>query len=89
LPNYHLTILHKRKLNPTGWICTQAIPNEIHTIGDHIKKNRLKRRQFQYELAERFGVTLDTIRNWEQNRFPPHERTIPAIIAWLGYDPRT
>jgi len=89
LPFCHLTITAKKRQNPYRWKCTQVAQNEAHTIGDHIKCHRLKLRQFQYELADRFQVTLATIQNWENNRFPPHTRLIPAIIDWLGYNPRT
>ena len=89
LPFCHLTITAKKWQNPYRWKCTQVSQNEVHTIGDHIKRHRLKLRQFQYELADRFHVTLATIQNWENNRFPPHQRQFPAILEWLGYDPRT
>jgi DNA-binding transcriptional regulator YiaG len=88
LPFCHLTIKAHHTPYPIKFISMQRSPREIHTIGDHIRKARVERRQFQRDLAQRFHVTVDTVRNWEQNRIPPHKRSIPAIVAWLGYDPR-
>jgi len=48
----------------------------------------MERRQYQRDLAQQFHVTVDTVRNWEQNRIPPHKRNLPTIVAWLGYDPQ-
>ena len=87
-PFCHLTMKAKRTPYPIGFISVQRVPNEAHTIGDHIRKIRIERRQYQRNLATIFHVTVDTVRNWEQNRIPPHQRNIPAIVAWLGYDPQ-
>lgn len=34
------------------------------------------------------GVDTTTILNWEKGRASPELRYMPAIIAFLGYDPR-
>ncbi len=41
----------------------------------------------QKEVAERIGVTTDTITNWELNRTEPEIRCYPAIIEFLEYVP--
>jgi transcriptional regulator with XRE-family HTH domain len=64
------------------------IPTEPHTIGDHIRRERLARRMFQREVAEEIGVDTTSIFNWEGNRSSPEVRYMPAIIDFLGYDPR-
>ena len=78
----------KRVPYPNGFISLQRTPKEAHTIGDHIRKVRVERRQYQRNLAQQFSVTVDTVRNWEQNRIPPHKRNLPAIMDWLRYDPQ-
>lgn len=38
-------------------------------------------------MAARIGVWTSTINYWENNRFNPEVRYVPAIVALLGYDP--
>lgn len=59
----------------------------ISTIGDHIRTRRLDLGLFQKDVAERIGVTTDTITNWELNRTEPELRCYPGIIEFLGYVP--
>lgn len=63
------------------------MPTVLNTIGDHILKRRMELGILQSQLAERFGVEVDTIRNWERNRSRPTLRYRPAILEFLGYDP--
>jgi transcriptional regulator with XRE-family HTH domain len=62
-------------------------PNELKTIGDHLKKRRLDLKMLQKEIAERFGTTVCTVRNWEKNRSSPSLPFITKIIQFLGYVP--
>jgi transcriptional regulator with XRE-family HTH domain len=39
-------------------------------------------------VAKCIGVSVATVVNWERNRFVPELRYLPAIVAFLGYDPR-
>jgi transcriptional regulator with XRE-family HTH domain len=41
----------------------------------------------QGEVAQKVGVTLWTVINWERQRTTPGARMIPAIVRFLGYDP--
>jgi transcriptional regulator with XRE-family HTH domain len=41
----------------------------------------------QKEVAERFGTTVCTVRNWEKNHSRPSLIFIPKIIQFLGYVP--
>jgi len=59
----------------------------LNTLGDHIKKRRLKLSLLQRQLAERLGVKADTVLNWEHNRTRPTLRHLPKVTAFLGYDP--
>lgn len=58
------------------------------TVGEHVKRKRLQQHLFQKDLAKLFGVDLGSVRNWEQGIFQPAETSMPAIVKWLGYDPR-
>jgi transcriptional regulator with XRE-family HTH domain len=59
----------------------------LNTVGDHIRRRRLELNLVQRELAERIGVEVDTILNWEHNRSTPTLRHLPKVIAFLGYNP--
>jgi DNA-binding transcriptional regulator YiaG len=50
---------------------SKPYPKELKTTGDHLKKRRLELNMLQKELAERFGTTVCTVRNWEKNRSNP------------------
>ena len=62
-------------------------PNEINTLGDHIRTRRLDLKLLQKQVGEHIGVDGTTITNWERNATVPAIRYIPAIIQFLGYDP--
>jgi transcriptional regulator with XRE-family HTH domain len=59
----------------------------LNTINDHIKTRRLELKLLQREVAEHLGVKTDTILNWEHCRTKPTLRSLPRVIAFLGYDP--
>jgi site-specific DNA recombinase len=88
MPFCHLSITGKRPNLPFRWDISQPPVIEAVTFGDHIKRHRLKLRLFQYELAAYLGVQPCAIERWEGNHSKPHVRTLPAVIKWLGYDPR-
>ena len=57
------------------------------TLGGHIKKRRLTLGLTQKVAAQALGVNPWTILNWETGRFNPPIRAMPAILAFLGYNP--
>jgi transcriptional regulator with XRE-family HTH domain len=64
-----------------------AYPRELRTLGDHLRKKQLELKMLQKELADRFGTTVCTVRNWEKNRSNPSLPFIPKVIKFLGYVP--
>jgi transcriptional regulator with XRE-family HTH domain len=66
---------------------SKPYPKELKTLGDRLRKKRLDLKMLQKEVAERFGTTVCTIRNWEKNRSNPSLIFIPRIIQFLGYVP--
>lgn len=60
---------------------------EPRTLGQHVRKRRLKLRLTQKQLAERIGVNPWTILNWEKGHTEPPIQSMPAIVRFLGYDP--
>jgi DNA-binding XRE family transcriptional regulator len=65
----------------------KAIPKELVSYGDHIRKRRIKLGLSQSEVARIINVQTDTITNWELNRFSPLLIHVPKIIQFLGYTP--
>jgi transcriptional regulator with XRE-family HTH domain len=65
-----------------------AYPKELNSLGDHLRKRRLDKGLLQREVAERLGADLKTIASWERQRTEPSFRHLPAVLAFLGYDPR-
>ena len=62
-------------------------PQEINSLGDHIRARRLDLKLLQKQVAEQIGVNAATITNWERNESTPVVRYVPAIVRFLGYDP--
>lgn len=60
---------------------------EPKTVGEHIKRERLKRGLRQKDVAALFGVDAFTILNWETGFTKPQIKDVPALIGFLGYDP--
>lgn len=60
---------------------------EPRTVGEHIKRERLKRGMLQREVALLFKVDAFTILNWETGFTKPQIKDVPALIRFLGYDP--
>ena len=66
-----------------------AYPKELKTLGDHIRKRRLDLSLLQRDVAGKVGVEVSSVVNWEKGRATPELRYMPAILALLGYDPRS
>lgn len=62
-------------------------PENIVTIGDHIRVKRLKLGLRIIDVAKRVGVTADTVLNWEHNSHEAPVRYMPKIISFLVYVP--
>jgi transcriptional regulator with XRE-family HTH domain len=87
LPFCHGCIVAPLPAQPARWICTQTPPNELRTIGDHIKARRIELRSFQTDVAKQIGVHAASVQNWERNIGTPLPGQIPAVIRFLGYVP--
>jgi transcriptional regulator with XRE-family HTH domain len=61
---------------------------EPQTVGEHIKKKRLELALTQEKAGQLLGVTALTILYWEHGVFQPAVKHFPAILAFLGYDPK-
>lgn len=62
-------------------------PEELITLGDHLKKRRFELKLQQKDVANLIRVSKATVYNWEKNRSTPSLYYIPRVIEFLGYDP--
>jgi len=62
-------------------------PEYPATVGQHIRKKRMDVALSQVGLARKWGVNIQTIRNWEVGRHDPAYRFMPRVMTFLGYDP--
>ncbi|MGI9437360.1 MAG: helix-turn-helix domain-containing protein [Geminicoccaceae bacterium] len=57
------------------------------TLGEHLKKRRLKAVLKQDEVARVLRISDASYHSWENDHRMPMVRFMPRIIEWLGYDP--
>ncbi len=67
-----------KTLKPRPWV---LLP---HTLGEHLKKQRMELGLKQREIQTRFGLDKETYANWEKDRCQPAMRHWPGIIEFLG-----
>lgn len=65
----------------------EGYPHQPVVIGEHLKKRRLDLGLSQREVAARVGAIEASVWNWENRRAKPELRFLPAVIAFLGYNP--
>ncbi len=59
-------------------------PKQIKHLGDEIRTRRLDLGLLQWELAERIGVSKETVTNWELGRTTPREDLWGRLWRELG-----
>jgi DNA-binding transcriptional regulator YiaG len=64
-----------------------AAPEQLHTLGDHLRRRRLTLKLPQEQAAQQLGVGRASLRHWEQDRQKPGAASLPAIVKFLGYNP--
>lgn len=65
----------------------EPFPETPRTLGEHLKRCRLTRKLTQKQAAKLLGVCSNTVLHWEKNQTSPPSASIPAILAFLEYDP--
>jgi DNA-binding transcriptional regulator YiaG len=64
-----------------------AGPEQLRTLGDHLRRRRLTLKLPQDQAAKQLGVGRASLQHWEQDRQKPGAASIPAILKFLGYNP--
>ena len=55
------------------------------TLGEHIRRARLKRKQAQCEIAKLLQINQMYLSSWELNQKAPHPKYVDEIVNYLGY----
>jgi len=79
---------HLLSLTLRGRVTRPGYPENPKTVGEHLLKARLDRHLQQRDAAREIGCDPGTLLNWEKGRVAPDVRFWPAILRFLGYDPR-
>lgn len=66
----------------------EGYPEDPKTLAEHLKRKQLDLGLTQGDVARQVGATVQTVANWEMERTQPEARHYPAILGFLGYDPR-
>jgi site-specific DNA recombinase len=75
------------------WSCPHHLdnrnagPEQLHTLGDHLRRRRLTLKLPQEQAAKQLGVGRASLQHWEQDRQKPGAASLPAIVKFLGYNP--
>ncbi len=59
----------------------------LETIGDHVRARRLDLGLGFEEAADQIGCSVWSLINWEVRGCGVSIRKMPAVLAFLGYDP--
>ena len=65
----------------------KAYPRQLKTIGDHIRKRRLDLELRQVDVAQRLGVSVASVGDWEAGETSPSIHFTPKVIEFLGFNP--
>jgi transcriptional regulator with XRE-family HTH domain len=66
----------------------KGYPSQPVTLGEHIRKARQDRGLYHKDVANAVGVSICSVNNWVNGHGEPEIRFVPAIIKFLGYNPR-
>lgn len=92
-PHGHTCVAHSLlftiSFDMSAKVSHKTYPVRLLTIGDHIRKIRLDRGLGHKHVAEAIRATAGSVNSWEVGRAEPEVRYIPAIIKFLGYNPRS
>ena len=80
LPFCHTRL--ERPWRPAGYPCV------LNHLGDHLRKRRMDLGLQLKDAARQLGAHQASVAHWEAGRFEPDLRHLPAVIGFLGYDPR-
>ena len=79
-------IIRFLEYNPFTNDSRSGYPLYLETFGDHLLKKRLDEGITQNNLAQKMGVSVDAIRDWEKGRTVPQTENMVRIHEFLDDD---
>jgi DNA-binding XRE family transcriptional regulator len=77
-------ISRPRRPYPRHWKLDQQIPSQPQTLGEQIKKHRLKLHWLQTDVAAKIGISSASVSNWERGITSPRAGCKKySGISWL------
>jgi ribosome-binding protein aMBF1 (putative translation factor) len=70
---------------PPHWKAGQRLSQPPQSLGDQIRKHRLKLHWLQADLAQAMGVHVVSISNWERGTSTPSRRMMKRIQEFLKH----
>jgi ribosome-binding protein aMBF1 (putative translation factor) len=64
----------------------KLIPVNVKTLGDHLLLKRIEADLTQLEVAQKAGVSVRTVRQWEHGLVCPTEHHWQALVGILNVD---
>jgi DNA-binding transcriptional regulator YiaG len=78
-----LALAHLRLTYPRP----NCVRGPAETIGAHVRDRRLELGMTQRQAARQIGFSRDGLAKWEKGSCDPSPALMPAVIAFLGYNP--
>jgi len=82
----HRTIRTLQRPESTLFRLRKPLPTDPTSFGERFRVARVAQNQTQTEMAYKFGVSLSTVKFWEQNRTQPNAAVRYRVESFLkGY----
>ncbi len=76
------------RVRPRGTFKPDGYAIRLNNLGDHLRKRRLGLGPRQPAVAKALGADAARVANWELGHSRPTLHFLPAIVQFLGSDPR-
>jgi DNA-binding XRE family transcriptional regulator len=79
----HRTIRTVQRPQNKAFLLRKPLPTDPASFGERFRVARVANGYTQTEMGRKFGVSLSTIKFWEQNRTQPHPSVRADVEAFL------
>src|SRR4051812_41606766 len=80
----HRTIRTTRPAEKLLFRLRKPLPADLASFGERFRAARIAQGQTQIEIGHKFGVSLPTVKFWEQNRTQPKPAVRTQVEAFLN-----
>ena len=83
---YHRTIHTLQRSQNKAFLLRKPLPADPESFGERFRATRVDHGYTQTEMARKFGVSLSTVKFWEQGRTHPNPPVRAQVEAFLTFD---